>query len=163
MFVFLSLQILALVSVFIVIKSWSRCGLVILQPRMGGGGALRKDSLKDKHHSILRHSCHLVSILLFRVNALFFCGHWWRHKTCLLIWLPFALLCLPRPPASPCSGPPYCPLRHCFFGCVTIIIHLSHIYWTFTLCWSMLQVWRTGHRTQWSGSLVNLCNREGDR
>lgn len=71
MFVFLSLQILALVSVFIVIKSWSRCCLVILQPRMGGGGALRKDSLKDKYHSILRHSCHLVSIFLFRVNALF--------------------------------------------------------------------------------------------
>lgn len=134
MFVFFSLQGLALVSVSIEVKSWSGRCLVIMEPRAGSGGALRKDSLKDKYSSILGHTCHLVSIFLLWVNALSSVD---IVGDIQLVFaypasLPSALLTPPHPSASPCSGPPYCLLRHCFFSCVTIIsVNLAFTYQIF--------------------------------
>ena len=126
------------------VKWRSECCLLIMEPRAGGGGALRKDSLKDEYsstpghtwHQILYSSCGLMHPLLWTLLE--------TYNLCLLTQPPFCLLPSPYPPTLLCPGPPYCLLRHSLFLCYyhecCPCIHSSDIYWAFILCWAVLQV-----------------------
>lgn len=86
-----------------------------------GGGAQRKDSLKDKYSYTLGYTCHLHNTFLLRVLSSVDRGRW-IDNLCLLTPPPFPLLPSPHPPALIWEhlGPPYHQWRHSFFGYVTI-------------------------------------------
>lgn len=132
MFVLFNFHVLSLSSLSIgEVNWWSECCLVIEEPRAGGGGPQRKDSLKDEYSSSLGHTCHLHSTFLLWVNApssVDSAGQ--TYNLCLLTWPPFPLFPSPHPPPliwEHCR-PPYRLWRHSFFGHVTIVsVNLAFI------------------------------------